>query len=111
MPRVDALDDESLLHVGHGATAASRMRTSRSRGVRSTHLVGWLFVAPAFLVYAAFVLLPLVLTFQYSLYRWDGIGPSQWVGLNNYVTVLTDDDLVGVIFNAFKLLVFFSVIP
>ena len=81
------------------------------RGVRSAHLIGWLFVAPALLMYAAFVLLPLALTFQYSLYRWDGIGPSQWVGLDNYVTVLTDPDLVGVILNAFKLIVFFSLIP
>ena len=54
------------------------------------------------------MLKPLVLTFQYSLYRWDGIGPSQWVGLKNYATVLTDPDLVGVILNAFKLIVFFS---
>jgi raffinose/stachyose/melibiose transport system permease protein len=73
--------------------------------------VGWLFVAPAVVAYAAFVLLPLVHTVQYSLYRWDGIGPSQWVGLKNYVTVLTDPELLGVILNAFKLIVFFSLIP
>ena len=36
-------------------------------------------------MYAAFVLVPLLLTLQYSLYRWDGIGPSDWVGLRNYV--------------------------
>ena len=70
-----------------------------------------MFVAPAFLIYAYFVLLPLVLTIQYSLYRWDGIGPSQWVGLKNYGTVLTDPDLLGVIVNAFTLIVFFSFIP
>ena len=28
---------------------------------------------------------PLALTVQYSLYRWDGVGPSTWVGLANYV--------------------------
>src|SRR5664280_1644125 len=105
------MDDSVLLRVGHRAPAASRLRTSRWRGVRSPHLVGWLFVVPAFAMYAAFVLLPLALTVQYSLYRWDGIGPSQWVGLKNYVTVLTDPDLVSVILNAFKLIFFFSLIP
>ena len=105
------MTERSLLRAGHNPVAASGLRTSRSRGVRRSHLIGWLFVAPAVGAYATFVLLPLLLTFQYSLYRWDGIGPSQWVGLANYVTVLTDEDLVGVIFNAFKLLVFFSVIP
>ena len=62
-------------------------------------------------MYGAFVLLPLAMTIQFSLYRWDGIGPSEWVGLRNYVSVLTDPDLLGVIFNAFKLIIFFSIIP
>jgi raffinose/stachyose/melibiose transport system permease protein len=105
------MTDRSLLRVGQRPTVASGLRTSRSRGVRRTHLIGWLFVAPALAMYTAFVLVPLILTFQYSLYRWDGIGPSEWIGLKNYVTVLTDEELLGVIFNAFKLLVFFSLIP
>ena len=105
------MDDSVLLRVDHRVPAASRLRTSRWRGVRSPHLAGWLFVLPALAMYAAFVLVPLALTVQYSLYRWDGIGPSQWVGLKNYVTVLTDPDLVGVILNAFRLIFFFSLIP
>ena len=105
------MDDRALLRVGHRITAASRLRTLRLRGVRRSHLIGWLFVMPALATYAIFVLLPLARTIQYSLYRWDGIGPSQWVGLRNYATVLTDPDLVGVILNAFKLILFFSAIP
>jgi raffinose/stachyose/melibiose transport system permease protein len=68
-------------------------------------------VAPALAVYGVFVLRPLVLTFQYSLYRWDGIGPSSWVGLGNFGTVFSDPALVNIIVNAFRLIVFFSVIP
>jgi raffinose/stachyose/melibiose transport system permease protein len=62
-------------------------------------------------MYAVFVLQPLVLTVQYSLYRWDGIGPSTWVGADNYVTVLTNPDLLESIFNAFRLVFFFSFVP
>ena len=62
-------------------------------------------------MYAAFVLLPLLLSIQYSFFRWDGIGPMTWVGLKNYATVLDDPDLLGTIFNALKLVVFFSFIP
>jgi raffinose/stachyose/melibiose transport system permease protein len=105
------MDDSSLLQSSHRTNVATELRTRPSRRVRSSNVVGWLFVVPALVMYAAFVLLPLVLTVQYSLYHWDGIGPSQWVGLKNYVTVLTDPDLVGVILNAFKLIVFFSVLP
>ena len=74
-------------------------------------LLGWLFAAPAVLVYAVFVLRPLLLTFQYSFYKWNGIGASTFVGLDNYRRVFEDPQLYGSILNAFKLIVFFSFIP
>ena len=92
------------------ATRTSR-RTPLRRGVRRRALVGWLFVLPALLMYAVFVLQPLVLTIQYSLYRWNGVGPATWVGLSNYLTVLRDPDLLGTIVNSFKLVLFFSIVP
>lgn len=92
------------------ATPAARVPVRRD-GVRAPAWVGWLFVAPALLIYGVFVLRPLFLTFEYSLFRWDGIGPSTYVGLDNYSKVFTDPDLLKTITNAFKLIIFFSVIP
>ena len=92
------------------APALSR-RISTNKGVRRERVIGWLFVLPALLMYAVFVLLPLLLSIQYSLFRWDGLGPMTWVGLQNYKTVLGVPDLLGTIVNAFKLVVFFSFIP
>ncbi|MGM1064804.1 carbohydrate ABC transporter permease [Saccharothrix sp. Mg75] len=71
-------------------------------------LVGWLFVLPALAVYGVFVLRPLALTAQYSLYRWDGVGPSTWVGWDNYVAVLTDADLLAPLAHALLLVVAFA---
>ncbi|MGP3960332.1 carbohydrate ABC transporter permease [Nonomuraea sp. 3N208] len=88
----------------HRRPAATKLRSTRG-------LVGWLFVAPALAFYAVFVLRPIVLTFQYSLYEWDGIGPSTWVGPANYGKVFTDPDLFDSLVNAFQLIVFFSAIP
>jgi raffinose/stachyose/melibiose transport system permease protein len=82
-----------------------------TRRIRRGALVGWLFVLPALVMYGLFVLQPLVLTIQYSLYRWDGVGPATWVGLSNYATVLSDPDMLETIWNAFRLVVFFSLIP
>jgi raffinose/stachyose/melibiose transport system permease protein len=93
------------------AAATRSQRTSLSRGVRRESIIGWLFVVPALLMYAAFVLLPVLLSIQYSFFRWDGIGPMTWVGLRNYTTVLEDPDLLGTIFNSLRLVVFFSFIP
>jgi raffinose/stachyose/melibiose transport system permease protein len=92
------------------APAVSRWN-SLSKRVRRETVVGWLFVVPALLMYAVFVLLPLVLTILYSFYRWNGIGPMTWVGLKNYVTVFQVPDLIGTIFNAFWLVLWFSAIP
>jgi len=80
-------------------------------GVRRQTVVGWLFVAPALAFYAVFVLQPMLLTLQYSLYRWDGVGPATWVGLSNYVTVLTEPKLLETLFNSFRLVLFFSLAP
>jgi raffinose/stachyose/melibiose transport system permease protein len=81
------------------------------RRVRRDHLVGWLFVLPALAFYAMFVLQPLLLSLQYSFYEWDGIGAATMVGLDNYATVFRDEELLNSIFNAFKLILFFSFVP
>ncbi|MEW9534709.1 carbohydrate ABC transporter permease [Microbispora sp. NPDC049125] len=91
--------------------AVAKKRSPAPAGLRTPGWVGWLFVAPALAFYAVFVLRPIALTLQYSMYRWDGIGPSTWAGLDNYVKVFTDPDLFASILNAFKLIVFFSAIP
>ena len=80
---------------------------SRSRGA----LVAWAFIVPALTFYAAFVLWPILVSVYYSLLHWDGIGPSQFRGLSNYWTVLTDSDLLQVIGNAFQLVAYFTIIP
>nr|WP_276317241.1 sugar ABC transporter permease [Microbacterium sulfonylureivorans] len=96
-----------------GAAAPSqssleRMRRRR-RGIRS--LSAYLLVLPAAAFYFFFVLRPIALSAQYSLYEWNGIGPATWVGLENYVEVFSNPKLVGSILNAFELILYFSVIP
>jgi raffinose/stachyose/melibiose transport system permease protein len=81
------------------------------RRVRRETIIGWLFVMPALTMYTVFVLLPLLLSIQYSFFRWNGIGPMTWVGLKNYKTVLEVPNLLGTISNAFRLVVYFSFIP
>ncbi len=92
------------------ALAVSR-RTYLGKRARRETFVGWLFVLPALLMYAVFVLVPFLLTILYSFYRWNGTGPMTWVGLKNYVTVFQVPNLIGTVFNAFWLVVWFSFIP
>src|SRR5579863_1473888 len=91
-----------------GRTAVSR---ASRRGARDTRLHAWLFLLPALTAYSLFVLWPLVTSFRYSLYRWDGIAPAQWVGLGNYKTVFSNPVLLSVLGHAFQLIIYFSAIP
>ncbi len=95
----------------HSAAHAFSRWISPSKVVHRETIIGWLFVVPALLMYVVFVLVPLLLTITYSFYRWNGIGPMTWVGLKNYVTVFEVPDLLGTIFNAFWLVIWFSIIP
>ncbi len=92
------------------ASTFSRQNT-RNRVLRRENVIGWLFVLPALVMYAVFVLLPLLMSIQYSFVRWNGFGPMTWVGFDNYVRVLEDPDLLGTIVNSFRLVIFFSFIP
>lgn len=113
---IGAADEADPGRMISGSSALSdRRRLARripwGQGVRRRTWVGWLFVAPALVMYGLFVLQPLALTVQYSFYRWDGVGPATWVGLKNYVAVLSEPRLVETLFNAFRLVLFFSFIP
>lgn len=67
--------------------------------------------APALSAYVAFVVTPLFMGVQYSFYKWNGVGASEWVGLANYLRVFTDETLLNSIKNAFVLILYFTVIP
>jgi raffinose/stachyose/melibiose transport system permease protein len=49
-----------------------------------------LYLLPALLLVAILIFIPLLLTGYYGLMRWDGIGAMQFIGLENYLNVLTD---------------------
>ncbi|WP_082479709.1 carbohydrate ABC transporter permease [Agreia sp. Leaf283] len=50
-----------------------------------------LLIGPALLVFLAFVILPVVLAAYYGFFSWSGYGAAtDFVGLRNYITILTD---------------------
>ncbi|WP_166848092.1 carbohydrate ABC transporter permease [Isoptericola sp. BMS4] len=51
------------------------------------------FLLPPLLLYGVAVLLPILQSLGLSLFRWDGITPMEFVGLDNYVRMLGRDDV------------------
>ena len=47
-------------------------------------LAPWLFLVPGILFFAVYVILPILQSFNLSLYEWDGLGAREYVGLRNY---------------------------
>ena len=73
--------------------------------------IGYLYLAPGLLVFAAFVLVPLGHAFWLSLFEWDGITPGTWVGLDNYGDVVTDPALRRAFWHALMLILFYALLP
>ena len=73
--------------------------------------IAYLYLLPAFIVYAAFLLYPLLRAVQISFYDWNGLTLGRWIGLDNYREVLTDEGLRSAFGHALVLIVFFAVIP
>lgn len=71
--------------------ATGPARPSTLRRARYGTWSVWFFVLPPFGFLAAFVLWPTLYLAYLSLLKWDGLGPSKFVGLANYVRVLNDD--------------------
>ena len=74
-------------------------------------LVGYLYLLPAFVAFAAFVLYPLYNAARISLYDYDGITVGTWTGLSNYSDVFTDPDLRSAFGHSLILLIFYTVLP
>lgn len=84
----------------------------RRASMRELRKNGWAyaFISPFYLLYAVFGIFPLFYGFWLSLHTWDGISTMQWVGLENYTTLLTDDIWWKTIYNTLWLF-FVSTVP
>jgi raffinose/stachyose/melibiose transport system permease protein len=82
--------------------------TSVGRRKWPTHIV--VFLAPALLVYTVFSIYPLIDTIRFSLYTADDTGQQHFIGLGNFVTLLTDENWSKPFWRALRNnLVFFAI--
>jgi multiple sugar transport system permease protein len=56
--------------------------------------VPWLFLAPAIVMFVVYVLVPIGQSLVISLYDWDGLSDKQFIGLDNYVELMSDPDFL-----------------
>lgn len=73
---------------------------------------GWCYLFPALLVYLLFTFIPILETFRASFYDWNGFSETQtFIGLNNYVNLLSDPLFLKAISNNLVFIIFYSIFP
>lgn len=90
-----------VAQIGTGAvtTRPSRRHRPRPRPMstamlpRRSTLSVLVFLLPPLVLYGIAVLLPIVQSLVLSFFRWDGITDMAFVGIDNYVKMLTRDDV------------------
>ena len=82
--------------IGLPMSLRTRAPSLSSRSVHRTARQGAV-PGPAAVPYLLFVIYPIFYVIVLSLFRWDGISPDRpFVGLDNYVTLLTKDPIFWV---------------
>src|SRR5690625_3570946 len=79
--------------------------------MRTRWWVPYLYLGPALIFFGGFALYPVVRSAQFSLYQWDGLGESTFVGGANYIDIFTDPTLRAAFGHALVLIAFFALLP
>lgn len=75
--------------------------------MKHNKLYDTLFLAPGFLVYTVFMIVPVIMCFLYSFTNWDGISEKfHMIGLKNFVNLFSDASF----FNALKVTVIIMIV-
>ncbi len=62
-------------------------------------LVAYSFLAPNFIGFAVFTLVPIVFAVVLAFLRWDGANPMEWAGLSNFTELFDDDQFKAALKN------------
>jgi raffinose/stachyose/melibiose transport system permease protein len=73
--------------------------------------IGYVYLVPAALFSFSFVLWPLSQTVYLSFWKWNGLSPATWAGLDNYAKVLSNNETYMALSHSMVFLFTFCVIP
>lgn len=83
---------------------ANRIRPKRnklSKWAISEAIWAYVFIAPVVLGLAAFYTLPAVASLGFSFMQWDGLSAPSFVGLDNFIALLSDEKFMKSMANTF----------
>ena len=69
---------------------SDRLARSRKRRTLKKNLVAYSFIAPNFIGFAVFTLVPITFAFLLAFLEWDGNNPIKFVGLEHFQALVKD---------------------
>lgn len=81
-----------------GSIKIIKTKAARKADVKR-HIVAYSFIAPNFIGFAVFTLIPIVFAFALAFLNWDGSNPITFAGLNNFIYLLSDSQFKAAFFN------------
>lgn len=73
-----------------GREKETEQRTVARKSKARQYLPLYLSIAPFFVLFLAFNIIPTIFSLYLAFQRWDGIEPMQFIGLNNFAYIVTD---------------------
>lgn len=78
-----------------------RKQSASTLQTRRKYMWAYIFIAPQFLYFMLASAYPIVMSYVYSFYEWDGLGPlDHFVGFANYTELLDDEMFWNSFYNA-----------
>ncbi|BBJ38972.1 sugar ABC transporter permease [Streptomyces antimycoticus] len=91
--------------------ATAWTRAYRRRAPGEPRAIGYVYILPALIVYAAFLLYPFGQSVWLSSQHWDGLTVATPAGFDNYRALFSDASLRAPFLHALLLLVFYAALP
>lgn len=81
-------------------------QTDKQQNQLNKALLVILFTLPGMIIFVLFVLLPIIQSVYFSLYKWNGLGPiTDYIGLDNYDRILQQSVFQSTLLHSFILMV------
>ncbi|MFE2181291.1 carbohydrate ABC transporter permease [Streptomyces sp. NPDC059455] len=90
---------------------AALTRAYRRSAPGEPRAIGYLYILPALIVYAVFLLYPFGQSVWLSFVHWDGLTVATPAGFDNYRALFSDPSLRAPFLHALLLLVFYAALP
>lgn len=70
------------------------IKTSHKKYIFKQKIVPYMFLAPNILIFSIYIIVPALVGFYYSFTLFNGRGTPEFIGIDNYIRIIRDEDFI-----------------